>query len=258
LPYMLSLVISLAVFVYTWRHRDVRGAKVYAWFVGGQTLTILGFILELVSPSLQIKILWDKFQWLTLSFLAILPFLIFAIQFSEYKLRSSRLAWTFWLALPTLFTAFLLTDGVHHHLYPNPHLSTDYPFPELQYDFTIVVYAYTFIYVYGVNLYGLSLLVRRAIQPHNLYRSQYWIVAAGFFVPLALSVFSLANIRIAPQRDVSPFSLAIGNLIVAWGLFRYGLFDIIPIARERIVENLKDPVFVLDARNRVLDINQAA
>jgi len=258
LPYMLSLVISLAVFVYTWRHRDVRGAKAYAWFVGGQTLTILGFILELVSPSLEIKILWDKFQWLTLSFLAILPFLIFAIQFSEYKVRSTRLAWIFWLALPTLFTAFLLTDGVHHLLYPNPHLSTDYPFPELQYDFTIVVYAYTLIYVYGVNLYGLSLLVRRAMQPHNLYRSQYLTVAAGFLVPLALSVFSLANIRIAPQRDVSPFSLAIGNLIVAWGLFRYGLFDIIPIARERIVENIKDPVFVLDARNRVLDINQAA
>src|SRR6185503_11981784 len=74
----------------------------------------------------------------------------------------------------------------------------------------------------------------------------------------ALSLFSLANIRIAPQRDLSPFSLAVGNLIVAWGLFRYRLFDIVPIARERIVENIRDPVFVLDTKNRVVDVNQAA
>ena len=258
LPYLLSLGISLAVFSYTWQHRKVRGAKLYAWFVGGQMLTIFGFILELVSPNLQIKVLWDKFQWLSISFLVIIPFLLFTIQYSEYPLRSPRLTWSFWLAFPTLFAVLLLTDGIHHLLYPNPHLSADYPFPELQYDYTMVVYAYTIIYIYGVNVYGLGLLVRRAMQPHNLYRSQYLIIAAGFFVPLALSLFSLANIRIGPQRDVGPFSLAVGNLIVAWGLFRYRLFDIVPIARERTVENIRDPVFVLDTKNRVVDVNQAA
>lgn len=258
IPYLLSLGLSLGIFLYTWRHRHVRGAKVYTWFAAGQTLTILGFILEMVSPNLQIKILWDKFQWLMISFLVILPFLIFAIQYSEYRLRHPRWTQGVWLALPSLFTLLLLTDNVHHLVYPNPHLSTDYPFLELKYDYTMVVYGYAIIYIYGVTLYGLYLLVRRAFQPHNLYRSQYLIVAAGFFIPLALSVFSLANIRIAPQRDAGPFSFAIGNLIVAWGLFRYGLFDIVPIARERIVEDLRDPVFVLDARNRILDVNQAA
>ncbi|HXD11321.1 MAG TPA: PAS domain S-box protein [Anaerolineales bacterium] len=258
LPYLFSLALSLGVFLYTWRHRQVRGAKAYAWFVGGQTLTVLGFILELVSPHLQIKILWDKFQWLTLSYLVILPFLAFALQFSEHKLLSPRWTWGLWIALPALFTFFLLTDSVHHLLYPNPHLSTDQPFPELLYDFTIVVYVYTLVYIYGANLYCLSLLVRRAYHSHDLHRAQYLIIALGFFIPLALSVFSLANIRIAPQRDVSPFSLAIGNLIVAWGLFRYALFDIVPIAREHIVENIRDPVFVLDARNRVVDVNRAA
>ena len=257
-PYLLSLSLSLGIFLYTWRHRGVRGAKVYSWFVAGQTLTILGFILELVSPNLQIKILWDKFQWLTISFLAIVPFLRFSIQFSEYKPRFPRLTWGFWLALPILFTAFLLTDNLHHLIYRNPHLSAHYPFPELHYDFTSITYLYAILYIYGVNLYGSGLLIRRAFQPHNLYRSQYLIIAAGFLIPLVISVFALVDIWIAPQRDASPFSLALGNLIVAWGLFRYGLFDLVPIARERIVENIKDPVFVLDARNRVVDINHSA
>jgi len=156
------------------------------------------------------------------------------------------------------FTGILLTDNVHHLLYPNPHLSSDYPFPELKYDFTYVVYIFALIYVYGANFYGISLVLRRAFQPYNLYRRQYFIVAAGFLIPLIVSFFALANIQVAPQRDASPFSLAVGNLIVAWGLFRYKLFDIAPIARERIVENMSDPVIVLDPRNRIVDINAAA
>ncbi len=256
-PYVLSLALSLGVFWYSWRHRDVRGARAYTWFVAGQTLTILGFIFELISPNLEIKILWDKFQWLTITYLVILPFLIFSIQYSEHKLRNPRLTWSFWLAIPVIFTLLLLTDSFHHLLYPNPHLSADFPFPELQYDFTFVVYAYAFV-VYGANFFGLGLLIKRAFQPYNLHRLQYLTIVTGFLIPLLLSLFSLANIKIAPQRDIAPFSLAIGNMIVAWGLFRYRLFDLIPIARDHIVENMKDPVIVLDSKNRVVDMNQAA
>ena len=257
-PYVLSLALSLGVFWYSWRHRHVRGARAYTWFVAGQTLTILGFIFELISPNLEIKILWDKFQWLTTTYLVILPFLIFSIQYSEHKLRNLQLTWSLWLAIPVIFTILLLTDSFHHLLYPNPHLSADFPFPELQYDFTFVVYIYAFVYVYGANLYGLGLLIKRASQPYNLHRLQYLTIIAGFLIPVLLSLFSLANIKIAPQRDIAPFSLAIGNMIVAWGLFRYRLFDLIPIARDHIVENMKDPVIVLDSKNRVVDMNQAA
>jgi hypothetical protein len=82
LPYLFSSGLSLAIFIYTWRHRQARGARIYLWFVAGQTLTILGFILELISPNLQTKILWDKFQWLTVTYLVVLPFLLFAVEFS--------------------------------------------------------------------------------------------------------------------------------------------------------------------------------
>jgi PAS domain S-box-containing protein len=258
IPYLLSLALSLGIFIYTWQHRFVRGARVYSWFVGGQCLTILGFILELISPNLETKLLWDKFQWLTDSFLVILPFLIFSVQFSEYELRHPRLTWGTWLGLPILFMLVLLTDNFHHLLYQNPHLSLDFPFPELQYDFTIIVYGYTLFYVYGANFYGVSLLIRRALQPYNVHRFQYWTIAIGFLIPVTLSILTLLNFHIVPQRDIAPISFALGNLVVAWGLFRYRLFNLVPIARERVLENLADAIIVLDESNRVVDINQVA
>ena len=255
-PYLFSLALSLGIFTYTWRHRYVRGARMYSWFVGGQTLTILGFIFELVSPNLQIKILWDKFQWITDIFLVVLPFLVFSVQYSEYKLRRPTLAWGFVGAMVLGFTALLVTDDLHHQLYPNPSLSADTPFPELKYDFTTAVYVFSLLYVYGANLYGLSLLIRRATAPYNIHRFQYWTIIVGFLIPLVFTIFTLAGIRIAPQRDMAPFSFGVGNLVVAWGLFRYKLFDLVPIARERVLENMADAVIVLDESNRVVDINQ--
>ena len=257
-PYLLSLLLTLGVFIYTWGHRYVRGAKTYSWFVGGQTLTILGFIFELISPNIQTKILWDKFQWITDTFLVIIPFLIFSIQFSEHKLRHPRLTRAFWTSLAILFTLILLTDSIHHLIYSDPHLSTDQPFPDLVYSYTYVFYGYSLLFAFGANLWGIGLLIKRAIQPDNPYRFQFWTVALGFLIPILLSIFTIADIKITPQRDISPFSFAIGNMVVAWGLFRYGLFDILPIAREYIVENMIDPVIVLDANNRVADINPAA
>ena len=258
LPYLFSLALSLGIFFYAWGHRQVRGVRAYTWFVAGQILVIIAFLLELVSPNLQTKLLWDRFQWLADSYFIILPFLIFSVQFSEHKFQHPVIHWGIVTALLLTFTVLLITDDIHHLLYPNPHLSTDIPFPELQYDFTTAVYAYVLLYVYGVNLYGIGLLVKRALQPYNSYRLQYWTIVAGFMIPLVFTVLSLLDIKIAPQRDITPLTLAAGNAVVAWGIFRYKLFELVPIARENIVENMIDPVVVLDLQNRVVDLNRAA
>jgi PAS domain S-box-containing protein len=257
-PYVLALAVSLGVFVYTWLHRHVRGAGIYTWFVGGQCLTVFAFILELVGRNLEVKLLWDKIQWLTDTYLVFIPFLLFSLQFSEFRLSRPRLTWGIWLGIPILFTLLLFTDSLHHLVYPNPHLSAASPFPELLYDYTFVVYGYSLIFIYGINIYGISLLIRRALQPHNVQRGQHLTVAAGFMIPITLSLFTLFDVYIFPQRDQAPFSFAIGNLVVAWGLFRYGLFDLVPIARDRVLENLTDAVAVVDMSNRVVDVNQAA
>ncbi|MBC7878552.1 MAG: HD domain-containing protein [Anaerolineales bacterium] len=256
-PYLISLLITSGVFLYAWKHYYVRGAAAYTWFVAGQALTILGFIIELISPSLQIKLQWDFFQWIT-DTLVIALFMVFATEFTETKFRHPRLNWFFLLLIPFVFLIVIFTDSVHHLIYPNPHLIAGYPFAQLKYDFTFVVYLYALIYLYGYTLFGLGILFKRAFQPHNLLRQQFIIVAIGFLIPVLFSILSLFDISIGGQRDNAPLTLAAGNIIIAWGLFRYRLFEIVPIAREKIIENMTDAVIVLDAANRVVDINSAA
>src|SRR5688572_16104628 len=157
-PYLVSLALSLGVFIYSWQHRHVRGAGAYTWFVAGQTLSIFAFIMELTNPNLGPKILWDKFQWVTETSVIVIAFLIFAIQFTETRIQRPVIFWVILLSIPTAFNILLITDGTHHLIYPNPHLTANYPFPDLEYDFTIVVYILAF-YIYSTSLYGIGLLV---------------------------------------------------------------------------------------------------
>jgi PAS domain S-box-containing protein len=256
-PYFLSLGISLGILVYSWQHRRVNGARFYTWYMASQLLSVGAFILEILSPQLETKLLWDKFQWFTDGMFIILSFLLFTIQFTEHKLSRSRLFWFAAVAIPVLFNLLVVTDSIHHLVYLNPHLSSAHPFDELHYDFTTTVYMFMF-YVYLVPLYGMSLLFNYALRVNRIYRWQAITIAIGFFIPVSFSVLALLDIAITPQRDATPFTFALGNLIVVWGLFRYGTFEIIPIARERIVETMADPVIVLDPNNRIVDVNSAA
>jgi PAS domain S-box-containing protein len=47
-------------------------------------------------------------------------------------------------------------------------------------------------------------------------------------------------------------------LAFSWGFSQFRLIDVVPVARDAVFENMNDPVFVLDIKNRILDITPAA
>lgn len=255
LPYLASLALSVGVLWYAWRHRHNVGGTTYVWCVAGQTLSIAGFILELTNPNLGVKIFWDKLEWVSETILVV-SFFLFAVAFTGVQLPKPKLSIGFVAALPLLFIFLVFTDPLHHLIYPNPHFTTDYPFPDLSYSFTLPVYIYS-IYFYLVTLGGIAILIAQIFHPQRIFASQILVLIIGFLIPVLFSVLAILNIQITPQRDATPITFAIGNLIVAWGLYRYRLFDVVPVARDTVIEHLQDPVVVLDLQDRIVDLNPA-
>ncbi|MEA3341189.1 MAG: adenylate/guanylate cyclase domain-containing protein, partial [Chloroflexota bacterium] len=58
--------------------------------------------------------------------------------------------------------------------------------------------------------------------------------------------------------NLTPVTFSVSGLLIAWGLFRYRILDITPVARDAIVESMSDGVIVLDPQNRVVDLNPMA
>jgi hypothetical protein len=164
LPYFASLALSLGILYYTWERRAAKGVTAFTWYTAGQTLWIFGFILELLTSDLFGKILWDGVQWLA-GLISVIAFPIFTVQYTEYKFKKPQRMFVLSLIIPVIFAALLTTDGFHHLIYPDPHLTADSPFPELLYDFTWVVYGYA-LYSYGTAIWAAGLLVQRLFGDH--------------------------------------------------------------------------------------------
>jgi PAS domain S-box-containing protein len=150
----------------------------------------------------------------------------------------------------------VLFDPYLHLMFLNPRVVQGGPFLELAYDFTPMIYFYA-LYNYGVTLWALFIMVRKISRPQSLYRSQISLITIGFAIPVLSNALSLLDFPTTPQRDPTPIAMAIGNIIIAWGLFRFRLFEVVPIARDRVFEAMVEPVVILDKQNMIVDVNSS-
>ena len=52
--------------------------------------------------------------------------------------------------------------------------------------------------------------------------------------------------------------MTVSGFLCAWALFRFGLLDLVPAARNAVIEELRSGLLVADARGRLVDMNPAA
>jgi PAS domain-containing protein len=255
IPYLISAVISIGIGLYAWRRRDVAGAVAFSMGALSQAAWTLGYVFELASPGLEAKIFWDDVQFIAAS-ISPLTFLAFAFQYTGRKSPHPRRTFAL-LAIPLIIFVLLVpTDDLHGLIRPAAWLVPGQPFPALVYDFTALVKVVT-LYGLGLIVTGILMLTLFLARSPSLYRAQAGVIILGALFPLVGTALTLAGITLGFHRDTTPFTFAIRNLLIAWGLFRYRLFDVVPVARDKVIESMGDAVVVLDARNRLVDLNPA-
>ncbi len=114
------------------------------------------------------------------------------------------------------------------------------------------------VYSYLLILIGFIILFRRFLQTSGIYKQQISVVLIGAGIPWLNNLIFIFGLSPFPNADNTPFSFTIAGLAFTYALLRYRLLDILPIARHVLIENMSDGVLVLDARNRLVDINPAA
>lgn len=257
LPILLSITLTGAVGVYAWQHRQTPGINAFVYVTAAELSWAIGYTLELASPSLEAKLFWDDFQFIGSMFVSFF-LLMFAYEYTGYKQSFSRQARLILWAFPILFLILLYTNPWHGLVRSaTARIVPSEPFDALIYEFTPAMWI-SFLYSYGTYIAATVLFIRNLLRQHTLFRIQTLIIVIGFIFPFVGSIPSMAGIILFGQRDITPYSFGIANLIYAWGLFRYGLFEIVPIARHAVFEYMRDVVIVLDAHSRIVDINPSA
>jgi len=252
-----STSIAVGLIFIALRHQIVRGALQFAIILTGESIWMLGYSGELLSDSFGGKRFWDNLQFTAVD-IATLGIFLFALFYTQREHIARQLA-PLLLVEPVANALLVWTDALHHLVRINPQLDTGGSFPALVYTYGPWMWL-MLGYTYALDLIALGLLLRHLQHSRLLYRQQVLAVICGVLVPLLGSLITV--LRIVPIRgmeglDLSPISFAIANPIIAWGVFRYRLLTLAPIARHYVVDQMGDGMVVVDMNGRVIDLNPA-
>ncbi|MCS7085247.1 MAG: PAS domain S-box protein, partial [Bacteroidia bacterium] len=108
------------------------------------------------------------------------------------------------------------------------------------------------------GIVGLILLTLQWMRESGMNRKQTGaLLAAGSFLFLGMITQYLA-----PQKWAA-YEIHLGGVILysfalIWGHFRYGLFGLLPVSREALLEGLNEGVVVFNADGWIIDVNSTA
>ena len=156
------------------------------------------------------------------------------------------------LTVPLLTLAAVATSGQHGLFFDTRGGRESFPSAHLGPLFWVHT-----AYCYALLGRGLSRLVRAWRRGDPVFRRQYATLVVAEATPtLALLAGALSG-RVSAGTDLTPFGFACTGLLIAYALFRQGMLQLVPVARARIVDTLRDGVFVIDTAGRLIDVNTA-
>ncbi|MCX6080694.1 MAG: diguanylate cyclase [Chloroflexi bacterium] len=245
-----SGTISITVALTAWQRRNAPGAVGLALFMLGCAVWALTYAIRWLAVVQSSQIFWLDTTYLGV---VAVPFgtVVFTLGFTHrFHLLTRRNL--FLLAIEPVLTLILLwTDNLHGLFFGGLH-TTGTILNGGPWFWIHIAYSY-FIY-----LLMIVLIAREYGQVSHLYRRQAGTILVGMLLPWIGNVVSLAGLSPFRDLDITPFIFILTGVFFNFGLFRYGLLDILPVAYDRLIESLPDGVIVLDVRKRIVEINPAA
>ncbi|HNV20800.1 MAG: PAS domain S-box protein [Candidatus Hydrogenedentes bacterium] len=257
LPLFVTSAIAAVFAAVLWRRRSQYGALTLMVLMIAAGVWTLSEAAELGCQTVEGRYFWSCVRHLGI---AVIPFawIVFAFQFSLG--RNRRLPWYFkaFAVIPVVNVTLVWTNGYHHLIWSTLRLDTAPPIVTLAMErgplyWLLLVYGYVFI------LAGTIILVRAALRSHRIYRKQTLFLLLGALMPLAANVVFQMRLSPIPHMDLTPLSFGFAALVIGWNFLRYGLLlPPVPVAKDQVIESMKDGVIVFDPGHQILDLNEAA
>jgi diguanylate cyclase (GGDEF)-like protein len=255
LPSAIGALLMSGLVVFIVARRWSRTALPFALLCVAAAVWCMGHALEFSSPAVEGRVFWSKVQYFGSQAVPVLWF-VFATIYSghAYWLRWWKIAAI--AVVPTLTILGVVTYPASQLVWVSFGVVANGEFLESAVVrgplfWIAAVYGYTFV------MAGIAMIALVAFRSSAVYRRQAVILLFGAVVPLISNMAFVLGAR--PLRmDSTPLSFALACLIFSFGLFRYRLFDLKPIAREAVLDSMSDAVVVIDGQGRMLDANPAA
>jgi PAS domain S-box-containing protein len=254
----MSAIVSLTLVAVALRHWQTPGALFFVLVLIGGSIWSTGYFFELLVPTVAGKVILDNLEFIGTDCIAI-GSLLFALSYTGRTAWLNRLL-PFLGVLPVVNVLMIWTDHYHHLV----RTSIDVVH---QQDLSILIYGYGpwMWCVVGYSLVcvlaSVVIMVHYALHTHRYYQIQTLAVLLGLSAGLIGAIVTVGGLVPLPDLhhlDTSPIFFTIAYPVWAWGLFHQRLLDLVPIARDILVEHMPDGMVVVDMQQRIVDVNPGA
>ncbi|RKN86059.1 histidine kinase N-terminal 7TM domain-containing protein [Paenibacillus ginsengarvi] len=250
----LSLATALMIFVsyLSYRKRHLPVAKTMILTMLAAAFYALGSVFEAMSRSLEDIKLSMQIEYFGIPFVTTL-WLFQVIQFTGTAARWRKRLAVLLFAIPVTIFFLHLTNDWHHLVYeryiPNP----DGSIP-LYTSIKGPWYKVHTVYNYSVLLCGVFLFIPMYRRASPIVRRQIAVLLLGAAAPAIFNSFLWFGLKV----DLTPFGFAVSGVAYVWGILRFHLLRLTPIAQAQVFETIRDGVILFDSEHQIVSFNRAA
>ena len=255
---LLTAAACLSVFLagFGLHRRGSRGAIEFILCMTAVAEWSIGYFFELIAPTLSMKLLAAQIEYLGIATLPVL-WLLLAARYTARIDLARPIRVVLLIVLPAVTIGLAFTNPLHGLLWSRTWMDAAVSPPVLH-----VVHGPMFwvhmIYAYILLLLGTLLFIASLVTSPPFCRSGSFAMIVAAAAPWIGDILYLSGLNPSPGFDTTPFPFAVSGAAVAWVLFRHRFLDIVPFARERVIETMRNPVIVIDAADHIVDSNPAA
>ena len=252
--YAVAAVLSAAVTFVAWQHRAARGATSVALMMLGITIWSGCYAAVWSLQSRGPQIFWGRVTGLG-SWMVPLGFLTLAFDIARME------RWRTPYRIGLIAAGSFLIDNVEWvnpgGLFPEPFIAhrigtfVHYAIVPSPLYWMFVIYAFALIGVAAV------ILLRVSLRSRGSARVQAILLLAGGVGPSLAGAITQAG-PIPADLDLAPLAFLVTGGVWLWAIVRGTLLDVLPLARDALVEQMADGVVVFDGGNKAVDVNPAA
>ncbi len=254
--YIATSLVSFFIAFLAMQRKTVKGATELAWLMFAAGFGAFCLIFETAAPVMSEKIFWAKLEYFGGVTTPVFYF-IFVLRYTGMDKIISKRNLILLFIIP-VFTLLLTLTNESHNLIWTGFSEISEKTNLMEYYHGIGFWTGYIAYTYLLLLFSAFLLISFIIRQSGMFRSQGWIVLFGGLFPWLSSIIYLIGISPVAGLDLTPASITISGALCGYAILHFRFLDLVPVARETLVEILPDGILALDAQDRIQDINHAA
>lgn len=250
-----SIICAVPLIKYAYTRRTMPGAICFILLLLSAIIYNGAYIGEINSNNLSSAMFWFNLQHIVIPIQHYL-WMLMSLEYSKVPKKYLKIAKYIGLYHPISYILIFFTNNLHNLYISSYRFESNGYFPVIysvkEPLFILMVASGTILGIIAMVNY-----IRGLIKSPRLHRYGYIIMIVASLFPW-ITVYLNATNRNYLGIDYFPVVSIISGVLYLFGIFKFKIFNVIPIATEIVFRQSREGVILIDLTDHIVDANDAA